>query len=115
MKKIILVLSVSLLTITLFAQSTQLDFSMQLQNTNQHQAVIYPNPTSDLAFKLKSSSIITNIQVVNMIGSKLVQKDITNYTFDEISVRMPECDKGVYLVKITFDDNDTIIKKLLYR
>lgn len=115
MKKIIFILMVSLISISLFSQSTQLDFSMQFQNTNQHQALIYPNPTYDLAFKVQSSSIITNIEIVNMLGASLYKKSITDYSLDEITIRMPKCDKGVYMVKVTFDDNDTIIKKLLYR
>lgn len=115
MKKTFIVLILALLSTSLFSQSTQLDFSMQFQNTNQHQAVIFPNPTYNSAFKIKSSSIITQIDIVNMLGKNIYTKPIVNYSFDEITVRMPDCDKGVYMVKVTFDDNDTIIKKLLYR
>ncbi len=104
-----------LISVTAFSQSTQLDFSMQLQNTNNHQALIYPNPITDLNFKVKSSSVIIDIEVMNMLGKSVYHDKINNYTFDEISVRLPECDKGVYLVKITFDDNEYIIKKLLYQ
>lgn len=115
MKKFIGIIIIIFFSFNFFAQSTQLDFSMQLQNTNQHEALIYPNPTHDLAFKVKSTSIITNIEILNMLGKSIYQKNIRNYTFDEITVRMPECDKGVYLIKIIFDDNKAIIKKLLYQ
>ncbi len=115
MKKIIFVLTITFFTVTAFSQSTQLDFSMQLQNSNQHEALIYPNPTYDQNFKVKSSSVILNIEIVNMLGKSIYQKPIRGYDFSELTIRMPECDKGVYLVKITFDDNETIIKKLLYR
>ncbi len=99
----------------LLAQSTKLDFSMQFQNTNQNQAVIYPNPIQSPVFKIKSNAFITHVEVVNMVGKKIFENDYNTYSDDELTIQLPNCDKGIYLVKITFDNNETIIKKLLYQ
>jgi len=115
MKKLLLILVISFISISLFSQSTQLDFSMQLQNTNNNQAVIYPNPTYNMMFKVKSNSVITDIEVLNLLGKSVVLEHYDSYSFNEIVIELPQCEKGVYMVKITFDDGETLIKKLLYQ
>ncbi len=100
---------------SLSAQSTKLDFSMQFQNSNQNQAVIYPNPIQSPVFKIKANAFITHVDVVNMVGKKIFEKDYNTYSDEELTIQLPNCDKGIYLVKITFDNNETIIKKLLYQ
>lgn len=115
MKKIILTLIITFISISLFSQSTQLDFTMQLQNTNNNQALIYPNPTYNNMFKVKSNSVITNIEVMNLLGKSIYSEHYESYSFDEIVVQLPQCEKGIYMIKITFDDGETLIKKLLYQ
>ena len=115
MKKIFLLFFLSFIAFGAFSQSTQLDFTMQFQNSNTHEALIYPNPIQNLNFKVKSYSIITDVVVVDMLGKNIVSKHLTSYANEEITLTLPHCDKGVYLVKITFDDGATIIKKLLYQ
>lgn len=97
------------------AQSTSLDFTMQLQNSNNHDALIYPNPVQNLDFKVKSYSTITDIIVMDMVGKVITTKHIDNYGNEEILINLPHCEKGVYMVKIIFDDGEIIIKKLLYQ
>ncbi|MBN2892657.1 MAG: T9SS type A sorting domain-containing protein [Bacteroidales bacterium] len=115
LKKIILITIIAFLSFGAFSQSTQLDFSMQLQNTNNHEALIYPNPIQNLNFKVKSYSIITDVVVMDMVGKFITSKHLDSYANEEIMINMPHCEKGVYMVKITFDDGETIIKKLLYQ
>jgi hypothetical protein len=117
MKKIVFLVIcwVSVSFVFVNAQSTKLDFSMQLQNTNSHNAVIYPNPISQPLFKVKSNFVITKIEVMNLVGKTIYVNNNTSDTFDDMTVKLPMCNKGVYLVKITFADNSNIIKKLLYR
>ena len=98
-----------------FSQSTQLDFTMQYQNSNIHDALIYPNPIQNLNFKVRSYSVISDIIVVDMLGKVIVTKNLESYASEEIFISLPRCDKGVYLVKIIFDDGEMIIKKLLYQ
>ena len=116
MKKLLVLFSVIFaLSVLSHAQGTQLDFSMQYQNTNQHTAVIYPNPINQPVFNIKSNSFITKISVVNMVGKNVYNKKYSSNAYSEVTVELPRCNKGVYLVKITFDDNETVIKKLFYQ
>jgi len=97
------------------SQSTDLAFSIQLQNSNIHQAVIYPNPVLDYKFKVKSEQIIFKIEVINVIGKTIEKYVNTSYSSDDIFVDLQNCEKGMYLIKITFDDDEYIIKKLLIK
>lgn len=116
MKKIILFIAVvSLSFVYSYAQSTQLDFSVQYKNTNQKNIVIYPNPINEPIFNVKSNSLITQISVVDMLGKSVYFKKYASYADNDITVRLSRCVKGVYLVKIKFDDNQTVIKKLFYQ
>lgn len=116
MKKFILFIAVVGLSIaSSYAQSSQLDFSVQYKNTNQNNIVIYPNPISEPIFNVKSNSLITQISVVDMLGKNVFFKEYAAYANDDITIRLSRCVKGVYLVKIKFDDNQTVIKKLFYQ
>ena len=115
MKKFIVIISFFFISCNVFSQSTQLDFSMQFQNSNNHDAMIYPNPIHNMNFSVKSYSIITDVVVTDMLGKNVVAKHLNSYANEEIIMNLPRCEKGVYLVKITFDDGETIIKKLLYQ
>ena len=112
---VLLIIFVFTIINSVSAQSTKLDFSMQFQNSNQNQAVIYPNPIQSPVFKIKSNSFITHVEVVNMVGKQLFVQDFNSFSDKELTIQLPNCDKGIYLVKITFDNNETIIKKLLYQ
>ncbi len=114
MKKIIITLLAIQLCYGLQAQSTSLDFSMQLHNNN-HEVLIYPNPITDLHFKVKSSSVITGISVVDMVGKELVAQPVNTPANKEIRIDLPSCNKGIYMVKITFADGENVIKKVLYK
>ena len=102
-----------LITISLNAQDT--NFSVELQNSNVHNAIIYPNPITDFKFNVKSEQIISSIEVLNAIGNSIYFEERSNYTTESILINIPRCDKGMYLCKITFDDNEYIIKKLLIK
>ena len=115
MKKTIIIISLIFIALSAFSQSTQLDFTMQFQNSNSHEAMIYPNPIQKLDFKVKSYSIMTDIIVMDMLGKSIADVHLDSYANEEVIINLPHCDKGVYLVKITFDDGETIIKKLLYQ
>ena len=117
MKKLIILSTTSLLFFLMsFSVNAQnMDFSMELQNSNVHSAVIYPNPITDFKFYVKSNQLISSIEVLNAIGNSIYSEKRTNYSTEPILVQLPNCNNGMYLVKITFDDNEYIIKKLLIK
>ena len=96
------------------AQSTKLDFTMQMQQ-NQNTARIYPNPMTEPVFNITSSSVITKVEILNMLGKEILNIDYNDSYEKTHVIKLPDDKKGIYLVKITFDNNETIIKKLLYQ
>ena len=86
--------------------------NIRLDATVIHEALIYPNPLVGENFQIKSKSEITKVEVVNVIG-KLINRTTNKSLKQQLLVNIGSCDKGLYLVKITFDDKRTIIKKLL--
>lgn len=97
------------------AQSGDLAFSMQMQNSDIHEAVIYPNPVTDAKFKVKSEQIVYSVEVVNVIGKSIQKQYNESFSTEDILINIGECEKGMYLVKITFDDESYVIKKLLVK
>lgn len=115
MKKLLLSIIIFIFTFSYVnAQSTRLDFTMQMQNTT-HDAKIYPNPITEPFFNISSESIISKVIVLDLLGKQIISVDY-GYEYKKThSIKLPITKKGVYLVKIVFDDNKYIIKKLLYQ
>ncbi len=69
----------------------------------------YPNPTSDIVtFNLKNTSTtIDKIEVVDILGKTLLSK--TN-NYSNASIDLSSLFKGMYLVKITTDGQEKIVK-----
>lgn len=114
---LIVILAVSSVN-TGFAQersNENVDFFVQNQNNRGHDVIIYPNPVTEFKFKIKSTDIITRVEVVNIIGQCMYYHDNNTLSHDDLFVQMDRCEKGMYLVKITFEDNKSIIKKLLVK
>ncbi len=114
MKKLLYIIAFVLISTFAFAQTPE-QFSINYQNSNVHEAIISPVPMYTPLFYVKSDQLITKIEVINLLGKKIYEQDIHNFTFEPIEVRMPPIPKGIYFVKITFDDNTYIIKKTIYR
>lgn len=116
MNKILLTIIIFIFTFSYVnAQSTRLDFTMQMQNNTTQDAKIYPNPITEPFFNISSESIISQVIVLDLLGKEIVSVDY-GYEYKKTHyVKLPVTKKGVYLVKIVFDDNKYIIKKLLYQ
>ena len=85
-----------------------------MQNPVQHEVVIYPNPIFEPAFKIQSNTKVDKIELINMLGIVIFTKEI-QYFSEEVKVNLPDIDKNVYLVKVTFEDKQIVIKKLFYK
>ncbi len=113
MKKLLtLIILISSFTIA-FSQNA---YDIQFQNSNKHEAIISPVPMATPIFFVRSNQLITKIEVINILGKTVYVKKIRNYTFEPIEINLPgNVAKGVYFVRITFDDNTYIIKKTIYK
>ena len=80
-----------------------------------HEAVIYPNPLVGEKFTVKCSENIKKVEVVNVIGKVINRTENENLALRELPVYIGKCDKGIYLIKVSFSDNKSIIKKLLVK
>lgn len=70
---------------------------------------LYPNPNNG-SFSISSFDKIETVEIVDMLG-KLVFKNKNNsneYNINGIS-------KGLYLVKVTFDNDKVMIKKMIVK
>jgi len=88
---------------------------ISLLDKKDKEALVYPNPLIGTKFIVKSDAIISKIEVVNVIGKVINRTENNNFNLREIQVLVGKCEKGLYFVKITFDDNNSIIKKLLVK
>ncbi len=91
------------------------DFLLINQSQNRHEAIIYPNPTTGNIIKIKSSILIKSIEIMTMIGKCIQQETNPHMIYDDITLNLASCNPGTYYAKITFEDNQTVIKKLIVR
>jgi hypothetical protein len=78
-------------------------------------AAIYPNPLIGDKFIVKSEFGIKKVEIVNVIGKVVNRTENQDFEIGELPILVGKCQKGMYLVKITFYDNKSIIKKLLVK
>ncbi len=79
------------------------------------EALLYPNPLIVDKFTVKAELNIKRVEVVNVIGKVINRTENEDFEIRELLVYVGKCEKGMYFVKITFDDNKSIIKKLLVK
>ncbi|MCK5536810.1 MAG: T9SS type A sorting domain-containing protein [Bacteroidales bacterium] len=78
-------------------------------------AVVYPNPVINGKFFVSSLYGITSVEVLNVIGQRIIKKEFNAYNEQEVMIELGTCEQGLYLVKIAFITDKTIIKKLLVK
>jgi len=107
-------LIISFVFLSLFAFDT---FGQDLSytDTNLKEAIIYPNPVIGEKFTVKSEGLIKKVEVVNVIGKVINRTENDNAGVKEIQVFVGKCEKGIYFVKITYEDKKSIVKKLLIK
>jgi uncharacterized protein YdeI (BOF family) len=101
----------------LFAASgfAQQEVNNGFEEIKQHDVLIYPNPLTGEQFTVKSSLAISKVEVVNVIGKVIKRVENNDLALKEIPVFVGKQERGLYLVKVSFDDNKTVIKKLLVK
>ena len=84
-------------------------------DNNNYDVVIYPNPVTDNKFSVKSTVIIKSVEVLNVIGQRVTKVENKLESLDEVKVKLPDCDEGVYMVKIIFVNKKISIKKIIVK
>ena len=86
------------------------------QEPEYFQISLFPNPSFDGNFTIKSSDAISSIEVLNVIGRSLYKKNNENEATYEHYIQLDNYDNGLYLIKIAHISNpDVVIKKLLLK
>lgn len=81
---------------------------------NKNDASFYPNPVINNKFVVKATNIIKSVEIFNVIG-RTIHKQKNKLQREYMKIELDNCEKGMYLVKITFQDNKSIIKKILVK
>lgn len=81
----------------------------------EHEVHFYPNPVTESKFVVQSNTgIISEIELVNILGQPvLTKKNIQND--NEVSILLNDIEKGIYLIKVLFTDNQLEIKKVIIK
>ncbi|MEI7499559.1 MAG: T9SS type A sorting domain-containing protein [Bacteroidota bacterium] len=73
---------------------------------------IKPNPVINNQFTVTGNQAITSIEVVSIVG-KIVYSKFVASRQTEVKVVLNEIPDGIYLVKIKFNDDQSVIKKII--
>jgi hypothetical protein len=82
----------------------------EIQNANN--VVILPNPVTNNQFTISSSSPVSSVQVLSVVGQTVYFMDYITRP-REITVRLKIMPQGMYLVKIRNGENQAVIKKII--
>ena len=121
MKKKYIIALLFCVSLSVYSVNTQAQSNSHVKNENtslymqDYKVIIYPNPVTDNKFFVKSELTIKSVEVLNVIGQTIKKVlNTTNLPYN-IAVNLPNCDNGMYMVKITFKTKKVIIKKILVK
>ena len=83
MKKIFnIVIVLSLVFAAKAQQTTSYKFPLEVQpqSSNIHEAIVSPVPMTTPVFYVRSDQLITKIEVFDIFGKLIIQKNIKNFT-----------------------------------
>jgi predicted extracellular nuclease len=87
--------------------------SANIQNVKKtNNAFFYPNPSTNGWFMVKGTEIIESVEVLNVIGQSIVFLKNPAKRGD-MRISTSDFTKGIYMVRINFADNSSIVKKII--
>ena len=118
MKKFLLFILLSILTVSLNAQRDTANIASYPGSRitqAEHTAAtvsIYPVPVRDNYFTVKCDKEFTYIKITNIIGQDIFRAQFNNpVTLNKIILDNPK--RGMYLVTILFRDGSRVVKKIM--
>lgn len=99
------------LTIVRADITINIDQSLSVDEPTAVQIFIYPNPVKGKLFIENSSETIDQIKVFNMLG-KVVQVK-KNINQNQTNIDLSELASGVYLVQVSTDQNQKLVKRVI--
>ena len=80
--------------------------------TPARQVVILPNPVSNGRFTVQAGIPVASVEVVTIVGQSVFYRDFATRQ-REVHVVMGNLPDGVYLVRVKFNDSETVTKKII--
>ena len=117
MRKMLLLLSTLFLFHFVFAQNGQQDATdrqLGFEMIADYDATIYPNPITTDKFDVEALMAFNTVELINVIG-QTIQTEMNDKHDNHLEFRLQRFERGVYLVKISFDATHSIIKKILIK
>lgn len=118
MKKSLLLLFLSIITVSLHAQKDTLSFAGSIpQKSFSRDAAstlvsIYPVPVRENRFTIKTEKDVSFLKITNIIGQDIFRAQYNNPQ-QLIKILLENPKRGMYLVTIVFSDGTRVVKKIL--
>ena len=80
--------------------------------TPGHNVAISPNPVTNYQFTVQADQIVKSVEVVSVVGQSVYFRDFTSRSREE-KVMLSDLPGGIYLVKVTFGDNQSVTRKII--
>ena len=118
MKKILLFLLLSILTLSLQAQKDTINYTGALSQQDFTRSgtvvnvTIYPVPVRENNFTIKTDKEISLVRITNIIGQDIFRVKY-NSPEQQIRITLDNPKRGMYLVTINFSDGTRVVKKIL--
>jgi len=81
-----------------------------METKNETIVDLYPNPATNAQVTISAEKEINKIQLLNILGEEIRTEASEPST--SVSLDLGSLENGIYLVKITFTDNTSSIKRL---
>lgn len=79
-----------------------------------HSVVVYPNPVTSNKVSINANSYWNRVQIINLLGQEITNVQLPSSVKDQ-ELPIPQIEKGVYMMKIYFDDRSVLLQKLVIR
>lgn len=78
----------------------------------KHDAFLFPNPVKNSTFLVKANDMVKRVEVINVVGQTVFAKE-NSVSSGEMRVNTDGFSDGLYLVRIIFEDNAEVLKKVV--
>ncbi len=82
------------------------------ETKNKNNIVVLPNPVTNSQFAIKSDLPVESVEVVSIVGQSVYFHDFGSHQKD-VRVLMNNALPGIYLVKVKFNDDQMVTRKII--